>query len=309
MTDFPKQIAQTMLSRFGIDKAQKLQPWPFPDLSTDLLTRILHDGKSYFLKRRRIEQRGERSLFETQFIQKELFKLGIPVPKLWESPDGETLLPGPDWEQNRKVYFEIQEVAPGKSIALNEKTAHETGKFLGTFHQAASQIDTFLINKGYWIKDFTSRRYTGVSHLKENLKGTQLLSASQKQIIHEMIDRAQSFAQITARTWSLYHGDMCSNNLLKTSEGFFLIDLDEMGIGEIWGDPFSLIAEAPGINLSFIESLLKGYRQGGGTLNGADLLAIIDTLVLGRVGRAIKESDNTFNLSAFHKSLQFIKDL
>lgn len=309
MSEFPENIVQTILSRFGIDQAKNLQPWPFPDLSTDLLARFEHEEKHYFLKRRRIEQRGERSLFETQFIQKELLRMGIPVPILWESPDGETLLAGPDWEKEQKVYFEIQTEVPGKYLVLNEKTAFQSGKFLGHFHQVSAQIDTFLLNKQYWIKDFTSKRYNGLNRLRENLRQNPLSNPEDAQIVSDMIEQAYNFSQISARSWGLYHGDMNDKNLLTTDDGFFLIDLDEMGIGEIWGDVFSLLCEVPGIHIEIITPLLKGYREGGGTLNADDLLAIINTFTLGRVGRAIKKSDTAFDVSQLLQSLQFIKDL
>ena len=309
MPRFPEQIARTMLSRFGIDPAGDLQPWPFPEQSSDLLARFRSGEKHYLLKRRIIEQRGERSLFETQFIQKELLKKGIPVPELWEAPNGETLLSGPDWEEDRKIYFEIQEEVPGGAFVLNEGTAHQAGQFLGRFHQAGAQIDTFLLNKGYWIKDFTSRRYAGVNRLREHLHQHQSLSERETRIIGETIERAYSFSRISSRTWGLYHGDMCANNLLSTGEQCFLVDLDEMGIGEVWGDIFSLMSEVPEFNPAIIRSLVKGYRDGGGTLNEDDLLAITDTLVLGRFGKAINDSDTTFNASEWFENLQFIMDL
>ena len=309
MPDFPEQIALTMLSRFGIDKADDIEPWPFSDLSSDLLARFQDGEKCYFLKRRRIEQRGERSLFETQFIQKELLRMGFPVPALWEAPNGETLLPGLDWEEERKVYFEIQEMVPGRSFSLNENTAFHAGQFLGSFHQVGSRIDTFLLNKGYWIKDFTSRRSVVVNRLNEYLRRSQCLNETEERIIDEMIKRTYSFLRISARSWGLYHGDMGSNNLLTTDEGFYLIDMDEMGMGEVWGDIFSLNSEVPEINTSIIGSLLKGYRDGGGALNEDDLLAFTDILVLGRFGRAMKESDTALDVSGLLENLQFIRDV
>ncbi len=298
-----------MLSRFGIDKADDLQPWPFPNLSSDLLVRFQVGEEYYFLKRRHIEQRGERSLFETQFIQKELLSMGIPVPVLWEAPSGDTLLPGPDWEEERKVYFEIQEMVPGKSLVLNENTAFQAGHFLGNLHRVSSRIDTFLLNKGYWIKDFTSRRSVGANRLYEYLHRSKFLNGTEARIISDMIERTYSFLRISACTWGIYHGDMCTNNLLTTDEGFFLVDLDEMGIGEVRGDILSLISEVSELNTSIIGFLLKGYRDGGGALNEDDLVAITEALVLNRFRRAMEESDTTLNVSGLIENLQFIRDL
>ena len=309
MSDFPQQIAQTMLSRFGMDQAKHLQPWPFPDLSTDLLARFEHDEKCYFLKRRCIEQRGKRSLFETQFIQKELLKLGIPVPALWQAPNGETLLTGPDWEGDCQAYYEIQEMLPGKSFVLDKSNAFQAGQFLGRFHQAGAQIDTYLLNKGYWIKDFTSRRHKSVHRQKEQLHQCPFLSPTDTRLMEDMIDRTHNFLHISARTWGVYHGDLCSNNLLTTGTELFLIDFEEIGIGEIWGDISSLISEVPNIQIQIITPLLKGYRDGGGTLNTDDHLAIIDMLALNQINRAIQESDKAFDVSQLLESFQFIKDL
>ena len=144
MSNFPETTVESVLARFGIDKISQIEPWPFPSQSTDLLARFELEGKAFLLKRRIIEQRGERSLFETQYIQKELARLGIPVPALWEAPDGETLLSATDWETDRKVYFEIQEVLPGKPVDLNEDTAFHAGQFLAGFHLAGTKVDTFL---------------------------------------------------------------------------------------------------------------------------------------------------------------------
>ncbi|MDP6038470.1 MAG: hypothetical protein QGG64_07965, partial [Candidatus Latescibacteria bacterium] len=164
MPPFPNQIVQTALSRFGIEDAKDLQPWPFGPF--DILARFSVDDHEYVLKGRHIEQRGERSLFETQYIQKELLKLKVPVAPFWFAPNGETLLKGLDWKKDRALYYEIQAVLPGEFFVLDGNTARQSGVCIAQFHQAGQEIDTFLLNKMYWIKDFTTRRYERFKKLR-----------------------------------------------------------------------------------------------------------------------------------------------
>ena len=308
MTDFPEETVTRMLSRFGIEAVDDLKPWPFPDLSNDLLAEFQYQDRGYLLKRRPVEQRGERSLFETQFIQKELHRLGIPVPVLWVSPDDETLLSGPDWEGDGKTYFEIQEKLPGSSFHLQETTALAAGRFLGTFHEAGSRIDTFLLNKGYWIRDFTKRREASVSGLGKLLRSTSL-SGADTRLIEKLLERSSSFLSISARTWGLDHGNMCSNNLLSKDGAFFLIDIEEIGLGEVWGDIFPLLNEVPDVLTSVIHPLIEGYREGGGTLSREDLIAISDTFTMSYIEKVIGKSEAALEIPQILNRFEFIKDL
>ena len=82
MPDFPHKIVDEILTRFGIDHPEDIQPWPYSGKSDDLLAGFTFRDQRYFLKRRWVEQRGERSLFETQYVLKELLAHGIPATPL-----------------------------------------------------------------------------------------------------------------------------------------------------------------------------------------------------------------------------------
>ena len=131
MPPFPEQIVQTTLSRFGIEDVEDLQPWLFGP--SDILARFSVNDRAYVLKGRHVEQRGERSLFETQYIQKELLKLRVPVAPFWCAPNGETLLKGVDWKEDGTLYYEIQAVLPGEFFVSNKNTARQAGHVVRSF--------------------------------------------------------------------------------------------------------------------------------------------------------------------------------
>ena len=239
------------------------------------------------MKKRPIEQRGRRSLLETQYVQKELLGKGFPVPVLWEDPDGNNLLWGTDGASDEFAGFEVQQMLEGDRPHLSEATAEPIGHLLGRFHQAGREIETYLLNKGYWIRDFTVRRQDSLDRMHECLDRSGV-SRSDARIIEGIIERTSSFLSISSRTWGLYHGDMCCNNLISTAEGYFMVDMDEVGLGEVWGDLLSLSSEAQDDDLAILCSLLEGYRAGGGTLVEEDLVAISDAIVLGKFRKAVE---------------------
>ena len=148
MSQFPPDIVISILRQFGIDENVELEQWPYPDKSDDLVAGFEHEGKRYYLKRRHIEQRGERSLFETHYVLDELIKRGVPAPSLRPAPNGETMLPGPGWEnKDRTFYYEIQERISGGNLELSTANAREEGEFVAQIQEAGNENDTYQLNK------------------------------------------------------------------------------------------------------------------------------------------------------------------
>jgi len=178
-----------MLRQFGIDEHVELEQWPYPDKSADLVAGFEHEGKRYFLKRRHIEQRGERSLFETHYVLRELIRRGVPATSLRPAPNGETLLPGQDWEKDRIVYFEIQERVSGINLELSVANVHEVGAFVAQFHETGNEIDTFLLNKQYWTNDFIQKRFRTYEDLAHQLPDASHIAAADRSAILDRLNR------------------------------------------------------------------------------------------------------------------------
>ena len=96
----PVGLVRAILPRFGLADPEYIRAWPFLPQDMQALTRLVAsfrcDGRDLLLKARTVEHRGTKALFETQSIQKELLGHGVPVARLHTSPDGTTLVLGPD---------------------------------------------------------------------------------------------------------------------------------------------------------------------------------------------------------------------
>ena len=191
---------------------------PLLNESDDLLAGFTYRDQRFFLKRRWIEQRGERSLFETQYVLKQLLKQGFPATTLWSSPEGETLIKGPDWEEEREVYYEIQHRIFGSHFQLTAETAHDAGAFVARFHQAGERIDTFLLGKAYWTHDFIQKRFRFFESLLEQLRPRDGVTQNDIREVETRIDRHCSILWRKELTWGLAHGDLCANNLLISTD-------------------------------------------------------------------------------------------
>lgn len=87
MPPFPEQTVHAMLKRFGMEEACDLQPWPYGPY--DILAAFSFRGTGYLLKARIFEHRGERSLYETHYIQERLLALGLSLASYYSAPGGE----------------------------------------------------------------------------------------------------------------------------------------------------------------------------------------------------------------------------
>jgi len=303
MPPFPEPIVKKMLLRFGIEDVEDLQPWPFGPF--DILAQFSVNDRAYVLKGRHVEQRGERSLCETQYIQKELLKLRVPVAPFWSAPNGETLLKGSDWKEDGELYYEIQAVLPGEFFVLNKNTARQAGACIAQFHQAGQEIDTFLLNKMFWIKDFTTRRYDRFKRLREQI--STYLSGDEIRLADAMFERLTNAAWRDSLTWRLIHGDMSSNNLL-IGDRPWIVDLDEVGLGEVVDDLGHFLREVPRHDPGIIEDVLRGYLDAGGDLNEADLQEISDGFVVGGLEDCVGKADGqVLELFDDQFCIQFIK--
>ena len=155
MPPFPVAIVRDVLARFEIENPVKLEAWPFGPF--DILTAFEYRNTPYLLKGRHVEQRGVKSLFQTQDIQKQLLRLGFPVSDFLANTSGETLVKGPDWQNEGNIFYEIQSILSGVPFSSDTHTASLAGKLLGQLHFLGQEIHSDLLSKFYYIDTFVDR--------------------------------------------------------------------------------------------------------------------------------------------------------
>ena len=85
-------------------------------------------------------------------------------------------------------------------------------------------------------------------------------------------------------SWGIIHGKFCLNNIIANGEGFFIIDLDEVGLGPISHDIGEVLSDLERADLQ--NALIKGYMENGGNISDLDRTDIIDGLVYQLVASA-----------------------
>lgn len=269
MPSFPQEIVYGLLDRFGITNPKYLEPWPAGPF--DILASFKHKNAAYLLKVRFVEQRGLESLFETQKIQQALLQLGFPVPELFRSPTGETLLEGPNWKECEHILYEIQSVLPGESLHSHLELTFLAGKFLGTLHTLGEKIDSQLMSKFYNIDHFINIFPRQLQQFSEESKE---LPSSIREEIHAIINRLSDSSWRSSLTQRLTHGDFNNNNILVHNEKLALVDLDELGYGIavldiVWG-----LKDICQCDIDLSKAFLAGYKKTGANLHTEDLQAI-----------------------------------
>jgi len=283
MPRFPDQLVKTMLNRFGIEEIKDLKPWPYGPF--DILAAFSFQDTDYLLKARYFEHRGERSLFETHYIQKKLIELGLPVAPLFAAPDGKTLLKGPDWQEEGVAHYEIQEILPGQFLVPNEDTVKQAGALAANLHQ--SQVDTFLLEKSTY-RDYFMKNLMGIprQHLKAQIEET--LTPQETILLEQVFDCRKNPAWKGHLNLFLIHGNFCPDNVLINGKQAFLIDFEEVGLGEVSDDLGSFILN--GLDIPMIQAFLNAYQDEGGVLMGDDRLILHSNLVRNELRKQIGNS-------------------
>lgn len=322
----PEGLLFEMLPKFGLADPQDINSWPYLEDHSRSINRLVAtftcEGLRYLMKARTVEQRGAKSLFETQNILKAFCQRGVPVPALHRAPNGETLILGPDprdesgahFEVQRfllgpefyhvpAVYYEIQHFIPGQPPPADEHTAYRVGAVLAAFHAAGHQpetrslapeerhlvvprVDTHLLNKALYINVFIKRRVARNRELHAYVKGLEAVSPEEQRKIDDLFCRIDAGSWQSGLTWGIIHGDFCANNVLLCDKDLFIIDFDEVGLGPIShdiGDFFEDIEEA---GPQKVHTLIRGYMENGGKLSDVDRTAIVDGLVLQQIATA-----------------------
>jgi len=290
MPPFPDQIVHTMLGRFGLEKVNDLKPWPYGPY--DILAAFSLEDTGYLLKARYFEHRGERSLFETHYIQKKLLELGLPVAPLLAAPDGETLLKGSDWQGEGEAYYEIQEILPGQFLVPDEDTLKQAGALAANLHETGSQVDTFLLEKAAY-RDYFMKNFMAIpgQRLKAQIEESQSLTPQEAIKLEQIFDYRRNPAWKGELNLFLIHGNFCPDNVLVNGQQTFLIDFEEVGLGEVSDDLCSFILNGPELEIPMIQTFLKAYQDGGGVLLGDDHLILYSNLVRGDLRKHIDNSD------------------
>ncbi|NKB70517.1 MAG: phosphotransferase [Candidatus Latescibacteria bacterium] len=284
---FPEAAVRQILARFGIDHSIELEPWPYGE--SDLLARFWLDGVAHLVKGRHIEQRGARSLFETQRLQRELLANGLPVPALLAAPSGATLIESPDREWH---YCEIQRQVPGVHLTGTAENLRRAGELIAQFHSIGAEIDTYLLNKSTYIGVFRQRGYQATQQFHAQLLAAAKTGAEQRRL-NVFFARTQDPALRDFFDWRIVHGDLSSENFLIDGDNLYMIDWDEVGLGPKAADHGDILGGLPGVGEKEVRALLEGYGQGGGQLAAPELESIYNGLVRRALQRWLAEGQGT----------------
>jgi Ser/Thr protein kinase RdoA (MazF antagonist) len=271
MPSFPQEIVYGILDEFGITNPENIEPWPAGPF--DILAEFQNENVSYVLKGRIVEQRGIESLFETQRIQKDLHQFGFPVSELFHSPKGETLIEGPNWKDDKQIFYEIQSVLPGGLFTPEKRLIGLSGELLGELHTLGERVRSQLMSKFYCIEHFTSMFPRNLQRFLQESRG---LHRDETKEIHDIINRLSDDSLRSELTRGLTHGDFTQNNLLVHNGELALVDLDELGYGVaaldiVWGLKYVCQCD-----IDFGKAFIDGYRKTGIDFHDKDLQAIGD---------------------------------
>ena len=274
MPPFPAAIVQNVLARFEIENPARLKAWPFGPF--DIIAAFEYRNTPYLLKGRHIEQRGVKSLFQTQDIQKQLLRLGFPVSDFIANSSGETLAQGPDWQNEENIFYEIQTILPGVPFSPDTHTALLAGKLLGQLHLIGQEIHSDLLSKFYYIDTFVDRF---PNQLQISLQDDRDLQRGESQEIKDSISRLSDASTRSSLTHRLTHGDFTPDNLLMNQNQLFLIDNDELGFGVAAVDIAWGLTYLFGLNIGLGQIFLNEYIKQVPEFAENDLLAVKDYLL------------------------------
>ena len=274
MPPFPAAVVRDVLTRFEIENPARLKAWPFGPF--DIIATFEYRNTPYLLKGRHVEQRGVKSLFQTQDIQKQLLQLGFPVSDFIANSSGETLVEGPDWQNEKNIFYEIQTILPGVPFSPDTRTASLSGKLLGQLHLLGQEIQSDLLSKFYYIDTFVSRL---PNLLQAFLQDGQSLQRGESQEIQDSISRLSDTSTRSSLTHRLTHGDFTPDNLLVNQDELFLIDNDEFGFGVAAVDIAWGLTYLFGLNIGLGQIFLNEYRKHIPEFAENDLLAVKDYLL------------------------------
>ena len=271
MPPYPAAIVQNVLARFEIENPAKLKAWPFGPF--DIIAAFEYRNTPYLLKGRHIEQRGVKSLYQTQDIQKQLLRLGFPVSDFITNSSGETLVQGPDWQNEENIFYEIQTMLPGVPFSPDTHTAFLAGNLLGQLHLLGQEIHSDLLSKFYYIDTFVDRF---PNQLQAFLQDDRV---GESQEIKDSISRLSDASTRSSLTHRLTHGDFTPDNLLMNQNQLFLIDNDELGFGVAAVDIAWGLTYLFGLNIGLGQIFLNEYRKHVPEFSESDLLAVKDYLL------------------------------
>ncbi|MCY3868510.1 MAG: phosphotransferase [Gemmatimonadetes bacterium] len=274
MPPFPAAVVRDVLTRFGIENPVRLKAWPFGPF--DILAAFEYRSTPYLLKGRHIEQRGVKSLYKTQDIQKQLLQLGFPVSDFMANSSGETLVQGSDWQNEENIFYEIQIILPGVPFSPDTHTALLAGKLLGQLHLLGQKIHSDLLSKFYYIDTFVDR---SPNQLQAFLQDDRDLQSGESQEIKNSISRLSDTSTRSSLTHRLTHGDFTPDNLLMNQDELFLIDNDELGFGTAAVDVAWGLTYLFGLDIKLGHIFLSEYRKHTPEFAESDLLAVKDYLL------------------------------
>ena len=324
-----------ILPEFGLSNPQEIHSWPYPEDHRRSINRLVAkftcDGQCYLMKARTVEHRGTRALFETQRIHQVFHQRGVSVPALHPGLNGETLIPGPNprdessphYEALRflvgpeyfhvpAVYYEIQHFIFGHHPPADEHTAYQIGTVLAAFHSAGRQppirslapeewehvvphIDTFLLNKSLYINDFITRGADRRRKMHDYVTGLKTISPEERRKIDDLFCRIGDHSRQGQLSWGIIHGNFCLNNIIARDEGFFIIDLDEVGLGPISHDIGEVLSDLE--RADHQNALIKGYMENGGNISDLDRTDILDGLVYQQIASAFGNDQQELDIN------------
>jgi Ser/Thr protein kinase RdoA (MazF antagonist) len=290
---FFEPIVRDMLTRFGVDPTTHLEP--FPCGPSDLLARFEHEGIPHLLKGRAVEQRGQRSLFETQRLQQILLSEGLSVPALLTAPSGETLIQGPNWEgeaAKQLQFYEIQRQVAGTHFSPTLDNLRRAGDLVARFHQIGAEIDTYLLNKMAYISVFRQRGLKSRRQFYHQLCAA-IKDTDERHKVEAFYQRLQDPALQVYFDWRPVHGDLTCENLLDDGNHLYLIDWDEIGLHAKTADHGDVLGSLDDADATAVHALIDGYLDAGGQLEAPDLESIHNSLVGTALRRWLKRADGS----------------
>lgn len=191
----------------------------------------------------------EALLEEHGFLQ-ELFEADLPVaPAIALDDEGSTL------DEIEGIAFSISPLRPGRPCdEVNSEQAYQIGQLVGRLHQVGQQ-------SRFRHRPRLGPAYWGLEALK-TLEKEQVVPASLwpryrdtvSQLVSRLEKQFQSFPPLRI------HGDLHKGNLLRHSQGFTLLDLDDCGTGPAVQDLWLLVSGRDEEAVELREWMLEGYQ-------------------------------------------------
>ncbi len=88
-------------------------------------------------------------------------------------------------------------------------TAYRTGTLVAKLHVAGLEVDTHLLNKSLYIKDFIIPGFNREAEFRQHVRDSGLFSSEDISKVMRLLDRERDLEWRSRMRWSVIHGDLC----------------------------------------------------------------------------------------------------